>query len=1196
MTTMTDSKLDQLMHVYDYLYQEGDAASAVKLLDLIEKVKEEETIIGFAGHFSAGKSTLINRLLGHELLPSSPIPTSANIVRLKTGSEKTIVFFDQEDPVCYEEKISMDMVKDLCRDGDAVKELTIQRPEGGLPSHVSVVDTPGVDSTNDADRLITEASLHKMDYMYYVMDYNHVQSEVNLQFLDEMQRRKKPFSLVINQIDKHKEKELTFESYKRSIEAALKTWGIHPEAVFYTTMRDSFHPESDWAELSQHFRALFDLGPSKGSHQAVMEAEMIMEESVRTYKEERSSFLADLKERKQTLLDQVENSPVDEGIFHETEDLLNRGMETFEERILNFLPNAYLMPSSLREYAEAFLEALQPNFKVGLLFSGKKTEEERKRREETFYEKLNASIQENLQWPLRERMLSIIDTQGLRAPELVSQVQNMDFQYPKERLRSLVESGASVTGAYVLLYTDQIAKDIRQEMKTYVGAWKREWEAALKRQQQEWKDKHEEAFAAYEEIQHINQTIRSQEAEIESYENSLRSHFTGSITSSVEAKVEKDLENRRKRIKGETAGVRITRKSRQETEAGEDFSDQDRTSSSSMMHATLERVDRTINAIAPLDGLQSLREQLQRKRERLKNRSFTIALFGAFSAGKSSFANALLGESVLPVSPNPTTATINKISPPSIEKPDRTLDVYVKNEKEMMEDLADIRRRMGLQRETLDLLYEEVRQKGTQSDLLDQKQLSFLEAFMQGYHEMREYLGTRMEAPFDEFTSYVADEKKSCFIESMELFYDCAWTKAGITLVDTPGADSVNARHTDVSFKYIKDADAVLFVTYYNHPFSQADQSFLTQLGRVKDSFAMDKMFFLLNAADLAASEEELQQVEMYMKEQLLGFQIRKPRLYSVSSLLALKEKQQKEHLSSGMEAFEAKFRSFLNEELASVLIQSMEADVSTAKQMVEAFISTSRMNEGQRKEEKRLLERQKASALALFYKEEPVGAKEAVRNKVAKQLHYVQERMLLNYNDFFKQFFNPAVINGRGQDMREQALEAYRKHTEAVEFELNQELKAVCLRMEQTLRELTASHMMKVNQDLKQVKESIHLEQPEWPDVPLPAIHADLHIDPQAEKESKKAVKSTRAFFERNEKEALRDTLLSYIRDALSDSIGGQSGIVTRHYQEQWDQLFMQFQSEWMHQTQDSFDRLLYPLENPIDVAHLEAVYKQLK
>ncbi|WP_249686057.1 dynamin family protein, partial [Bacillus velezensis] len=69
---------------------------------------------------------------------------------------------------------------------------------------------------------------------------------------------------------------------------------------------------------------------------------------------------------------------------------------------------------------------------------------------------------------------------------------------------------------------------------------------------------------------------------------------------------------------------------------------------------------------------------------------------------------------------------------------------------------------------------------------------------------------------------------------------------------------------TDVSFQYIKNAGAILFVTYYNHVFSRAGREFLIQLGRVKDTFALDKMFFLINAADLAESEEVCGMVKGY--------------------------------------------------------------------------------------------------------------------------------------------------------------------------------------------------------------------------------------------------------------------------------------------------------------------------------------------
>ncbi|WCK52688.1 dynamin family protein [Aneurinibacillus sp. Ricciae_BoGa-3] len=71
----------------------------------------------------------------------------------------------------------------------------------------------------------------------------------------------------------------------------------------------------------------------------------------------------------------------------------------------------------------------------------------------------------------------------------------------------------------------------------------------------------------------------------------------------------------------------------------------------------------------------------------MQDRTYTIALFGAFSAGKSSFANALLGESVLPVSPNPTTATINRILPPDVDHPHGTAVVRFKSEAQLLKDI-----------------------------------------------------------------------------------------------------------------------------------------------------------------------------------------------------------------------------------------------------------------------------------------------------------------------------------------------------------------------------------------------------------------------------------------------------------------------------------------------------------------------------
>src|SRR5699024_5298692 len=121
-----------------------------------------------------------------------------------------------------------------------------------------------------------------------------------------------------------------------------------------------------------------------------------------------------------------------------------------------------------------------------------------------------------------------------------------------------------------------------------------------------------------------------------------------------------------------------------------------------------------------------------------------------------------------------------------------------------------------------------------------------------------------------------------------------------------------NARHTNVAFDYIKDADAILYVTYFNHAVTSADRDFLIQLGRVKESFELDKMFFIVNAADLAEDEAELNLVVDYVEEQLLQYGIRQPQIFPLSSKLSLEEKENNEPLNEQMTQFEATFQHFV--------------------------------------------------------------------------------------------------------------------------------------------------------------------------------------------------------------------------------------------------------------------------------------------
>ena len=70
------------------IYKENEDSERVEKLNLFaRKLLQKEFVIGFAGHFSAGKSSMINALSGEDILAASPIPTSANIVKVHKADE-----------------------------------------------------------------------------------------------------------------------------------------------------------------------------------------------------------------------------------------------------------------------------------------------------------------------------------------------------------------------------------------------------------------------------------------------------------------------------------------------------------------------------------------------------------------------------------------------------------------------------------------------------------------------------------------------------------------------------------------------------------------------------------------------------------------------------------------------------------------------------------------------------------------------------------------------------------------------------------------------------------------------------------------------------------------------------------------------------------------------------------------------------
>ncbi|MCD8511905.1 MAG: dynamin family protein, partial [Bacillus sp. (in: Bacteria)] len=121
-----------------------------RLSKLEDKNQKQFFELAFCGHFSAGKSTILNTLLGAKVLPTSPIPTSANVIRIQNGELALSIKGKDGIVKDWDGEIPWDQVRTWGMKGNEISSMTITAPLPFLSDCASILDTPGVDSTDES--------------------------------------------------------------------------------------------------------------------------------------------------------------------------------------------------------------------------------------------------------------------------------------------------------------------------------------------------------------------------------------------------------------------------------------------------------------------------------------------------------------------------------------------------------------------------------------------------------------------------------------------------------------------------------------------------------------------------------------------------------------------------------------------------------------------------------------------------------------------------------------------------------------------------------------------------------------------------------------------------------------------------------------------------------------------------------------
>lgn len=230
-------------------------------------------------------------------------------------------------------------------------------------------------------------------------------------------------------------------------------------------------------------------------------------------------------------------------------------------------------------------------------------------------------------------------------------------------------------------------------------------------------------------------------------------------------------------------------------------------------------------------------DQVRWLKEEIKNQEFKITIIGEFSAGKSTFINALIGKDILPHATNETTSTVTYIHNVDKEHPYYEKAII----KFSGQDTPEVK-----------------------IDLKEDGLKNYVTTFSTKYHVAKE-------------------------IQSVHVYTSFTHTKEKVVLVDTPGLNGMADGHKELTLKEIREGHASIFLFHLRN---------LTSSNQELIRYACEqqpKILFVLNFIDeLRRSEGEtvegkLAELKMQIQKYLPdAIKQREIECFGISALRAL--------------------------------------------------------------------------------------------------------------------------------------------------------------------------------------------------------------------------------------------------------------------------------------------------------------------
>lgn len=255
-----------------------DELQSPAVKDAFDKALNDEFEVNVVATMSAGKSTLINALLGKKLMPSKNGACTATITKIKDDDDDTFkadAYDSNRNKIAHHSILDYKIMSCLNRNPD-VSEINVS---GNIPFVASnetsliLIDTPGPDNARDKNHgLVTAKALDQSSKMLvlFVMDGGSLHNEAQDAFLKRIaksmsvggKQARERFLFVINKMDNYKEDDddIAGETIPDTIqyleEMGIENPNIFPAAAYPALLIRRYQSTHDEAEKQKILQEL----------------------------------------------------------------------------------------------------------------------------------------------------------------------------------------------------------------------------------------------------------------------------------------------------------------------------------------------------------------------------------------------------------------------------------------------------------------------------------------------------------------------------------------------------------------------------------------------------------------------------------------------------------------------------------------------------------------------------------------------------------------------------------------------------------------------------------------------------------------------------------------------------------------------------------------------------------------------------